>query len=172
MRFGRRPGVRVPFISPRRKPTNSNTVSRALARLRSRRMADVSRPWVVRAWAQRCRPSSVFGPVDLPPCWAHLARPSITWAPHALPEREITALHVGFDASLDMALRLDAGSFARNTIIFQGLSPADWLLIELAPSMRGRVTRPARDVDLSAPRKLLISFGKVWDFVFLNQPRD
>jgi hypothetical protein len=49
-------------------PSASRACSRAIAWMRSVRMERVSRPWIVLASPQRCRPSSVFGPVDLPPC--------------------------------------------------------------------------------------------------------
>ena len=54
-------------MMPNSKPTDSSTANFALAMLRSKRTLVVALPWVVRACAQRCRPSGVLGPVLLPP---------------------------------------------------------------------------------------------------------
>jgi hypothetical protein len=67
MRSVRRPRVRPPDIKPIEKPTASSTASLAEARLRSVRASRVSRPWVVLASAQRCRPTWDLGPVLRPP---------------------------------------------------------------------------------------------------------
>ena len=82
MRSGRRPRVLVPFINPNLWPTASKTASLAEARLRSFRALRVSRPWIVLASAQRCRPASVLGPVLRPPCVLQTRLPLRAGAAH------------------------------------------------------------------------------------------
>jgi hypothetical protein len=82
MRSGRRPRVRPPDTKPIEKPTASSTASLAIARLRSVRTSRVSRPWIVLASAQRCRPASVLGPVLRPPCVLHTRLPLRAGAAH------------------------------------------------------------------------------------------
>ena len=82
MRSGRRPRVRPPDIKPNKKPTSSSTASLAEARLRSIRASRVSRPWMVLASAQRCRPALVLGPVLRPPCVLHTRLPFWAGAAH------------------------------------------------------------------------------------------
>ena len=82
MRSGFLPRVLVPFINPNVCPTASNTASLADARLRSVRTSRVSRPWIVLASAQRCRPASVLGPVLRPPCVLHTRLPLRAGAAH------------------------------------------------------------------------------------------
>ncbi len=82
MRSGRRPRVRPPDINPIEKPTASNTANLAEPRLRSFRISRVSRPWIVLALAQRCRPASVLGPVLRPPCVLHTRLPLRAGAAH------------------------------------------------------------------------------------------
>ena len=50
-------------------------------------------PWVVRTWAQRCWPSGVLGPVDLPPWNRHLLLPDMAGALHCKPVRFERAWH-------------------------------------------------------------------------------
>ena len=69
-------------MMPNSKPTDSSTASLAEARLRSDRASRVSRPWIVLASAQRCRPASVFGPVLRPPCVLHTRLPLRAGAAH------------------------------------------------------------------------------------------
>ena len=80
--LGFRPRVRPPDIKPSANPTSSNTASLAEARLRSVRTSRVSRPWMVLASAQRCRPASVLGPVLRPPCVLHTRLPLMAGAAH------------------------------------------------------------------------------------------
>ena len=80
--LGLRPRVLLPVIRPISNPTCSSTESFADAWLRSTRMARVSQPWVVFACAQRCRPASVFGPVEAPPWKRHLVLPFEAGARH------------------------------------------------------------------------------------------
>ena len=80
--LGLRPRVLLPVIRPISKPTCSSTESLADAWLRSARMERVSRPWTVFASAQRSRPASVLGPVDLPPCVLQTLLPFRAGAAH------------------------------------------------------------------------------------------
>jgi hypothetical protein len=82
MRPGFLPRLLVPFINPNLWPTSSSTASLAISRLRTVRAAQVSRPWIVLASAQRCRPDSVLGPVLRPPCVLHTRLPLRAGAPH------------------------------------------------------------------------------------------
>ena len=82
IRSGRRPRVRPPDVNPIEKPTASSTASIAEARLRSFRASRVSRPWIVLASEQRCRPSLVLGPVLRPPCVLHTRLPLRAGAAH------------------------------------------------------------------------------------------
>ena len=82
MRAGRLPLVRVPDIKPSAKPTSRRTAMRAKPKLRSFLTSRVSRPWMVLASAQRCRPASVLGPVLRPPCVLHTRLPLRAGAAH------------------------------------------------------------------------------------------
>ncbi len=82
MRSGLRPRVLVPLSNPMAKPIDSRTASLAEPRLRSFRASRVSRPWMVLASAQRCRPASVLGPVLRPPCVLHTRLPLRAGAAH------------------------------------------------------------------------------------------
>lgn len=82
----------------------------------------------------------------------------------------MTALHVTLSDLLDIVLHPDIGSFETTHTISQGLLPTVAWSFELVPSMRGRVTRPARDVDCFTPRKLLILLEKMWDSAVLKTP--
>ena len=93
-RPGFRPLVRGPRITPSANMRSSTSRSAACIRLRWTRSARVSRPWINLAAAQRARPSGVLGPVERPPCWAHLALPGIAGFPHTGRGPRITALQV------------------------------------------------------------------------------
>jgi hypothetical protein len=69
-------------MKPNSKPTDSSNASLAEAMLRSARASRVSRPWIVLASAQRCRPASVLGPVLRPPCVLHTRLPLRAGAAH------------------------------------------------------------------------------------------
>lgn len=82
MRFGLTPRVRVPESKPIEKPTSSSTASFAETKLRSFRFVRVSFPWFFLASAQRCRPTSVLGPLLRPPCVLHTRLPLRAGAAH------------------------------------------------------------------------------------------
>ena len=75
MRSGFLPRVLVPTINQSSWPASSSTANLAEARLRSVRASRVSRPWMVLASAQRCRPASVLGPVITLPYVLHTRLP-------------------------------------------------------------------------------------------------
>lgn len=62
-------------MMPSRWPRSSSSRSLRIPSARSVRALRVSKPWMFLASAQRCRPSLVLGPVDLPPCMRHIDLP-------------------------------------------------------------------------------------------------
>ena len=91
MLFG--PLVFGPCMIPSAWPSASRACKRAMAWLRSARMERVSRPWTVFASAHRCRPASVFGPVEAPPWNLHFVLPFEAGARHCCAVRLDVAWH-------------------------------------------------------------------------------
>ena len=107
------------------------SISRSSLSFASRllRIARVSRPWMVLASEQRCRPSGVFGPVEAPPWVLHAFLPCIAAFRHCTPLRFDFAWQRG--TSFDCLNRLMVGAL---WCIFQSNA-------ELAPFSAGPLLR-------------------------------
>ncbi len=117
---GRPLNLTLPVNSPIELPMVTNRWSSTDLRLLSARISRVSRPWIVLASAERCRPSLVFAPVDNPPCVRQTALPFMAGARHCCWLRLDVALHcrqVIFPPSVSKILLCSASLDIFDTVI-------------------------------------------------------